>query len=355
VDAIEHSIELGEESGREPTHHRVATAVLVALVPDDNARGLDRHGRYANRVSRPAARLLRAVALLVAAGIGVFVVASQWSDIRQAINDVGVVAPLLSFVAAMAGLGASALAWRALLADVGVRLSLRATARVFFVGQLGKYLPGGVWPVVAQMELGRDEGAERRHVGTVAILVMAVNVVTGLLVALVCLPLTSSDALHRAGWLLVLLPVGIAVLHPRVLAALIARVLRVLRREPLDQPPTGRGVLHAVAWSLVMWACYGAHLYVLARPLAEPGHRLPLLATGAYALAWTIGFLLVVAPAGAGAREAMLVVALAPAMPATAATTVALLSRAVMTVGDLAWAALATVRATPESSKTVRR
>ncbi|MDX6285646.1 MAG: glycosyltransferase 2 family protein [Frankiales bacterium] len=291
--------------------------------------------------TRSVARRLRAVLLPVAAGLAAYAVVAQWSDIRHALDRVGFVAPLLAFLLALVGLAAGALAWRALLTDVGVRLPLAATTRVFFVGQLGKYLPGGVWPVVAQMELGHDAGAERRHVGAVSVLVMAVNVVTGLVVAAACLPFTSSSALHRVGWLLVLVPVGVALLHPRVLNEVIGRALRLLRREPLEQPPSIRGVAAAVAWSLVMWAAFGAHLYVLADPLAESGHRLPLLAVGGYALAWVVGFLVVVAPSGVGVREAMLVLALAPALPAGEATAVALLSRALMTVADLAWAALA--------------
>jgi uncharacterized membrane protein YbhN (UPF0104 family) len=90
-----------------------------------------------------------------------------------------------------------------------------------------------------------------------------------------------------------------------------------------------------------MWVSYGVHLTLLAHPLASAGHRLPLLATGAYALAWVVGFVVVIAPAGVGAREGMLVVALAPAMSASAATAVALVSRLVMTAGDFAWAAVA--------------
>jgi uncharacterized membrane protein YbhN (UPF0104 family) len=292
-------------------------------------------------IRRRLSSSFRLLGLLAALGFGAYAIASQAGKIGPALHRVGVVAPVLSFVIAVVGLAASALSWRALLADLGVPLPLPVATRVFFVGQLGKYLPGGFWPVVAQMELGRDAGAGRRQVGTAAFLVMAVNVLTGLLVAVLCLPLASASALHRAGWLLVLLPVGLVAFHPRVIGGLINRGLRVLRREPLERLPTARGLLVGAGWSLVMWACYGAHMYVLARPVAEAGHRLPLLAAGAYSLAWSVGFLLVIAPAGAGAREAVLVGALSPAMPVAAATTVALISRLAMTVADFGYAGAA--------------
>lgn len=285
--------------------------------------------------------LVRGVALAVAVGLGVYAIVAQWGDIALALGRVGVVAPLLALLSVLAGLGASAMSWRALLVAFGERLPLSLALRVFFVGQLGKYVPGGVWPVLAQMELGRAEGARRQRVATVALVVLAVNVTTGLVVAVAGLPLTSAHALHRAWWALTALPVGLVALHPRVLTALVNGSLRLVRRGELAQPLTGRAVLGASLWSIVMWLLYGVQTFVLVRPLAEPGDRLLALATGAYALAWVVGFLVVVAPAGIGAREGMLVVALAPAMTASAATTVAVVSRLVMTGGDLAWAAAA--------------
>jgi hypothetical protein len=71
------------------------------------------------------------------------------------------------------------------------------------------------------------------------------------------------------------------------------------------------------------------------------GPRLLLLSTGAFAGAWSVGFLLVIAPAGAGAREAALILLLGPAMSSAQATVVAVVSRLLMTVGDLAWGGVA--------------
>ena len=43
-------------------------------------------------------------------------------------------------------------------ASSGSPLPLAVARRVFLLAQLGKYLPGSVWPVLAQTELGRDLG-----------------------------------------------------------------------------------------------------------------------------------------------------------------------------------------------------
>jgi hypothetical protein len=62
---------------------------------------------------------------------------------------------------------------------------------------------------------------------------------------------------------------------------------------------------------------------------------------GGFAFAWSVGFLVVFAPAGAGVRDVILVALLGSAVGVGGATAVALLSRILMTVGDLATAAVA--------------
>lgn len=256
----------------------------------------------------------------------------------QAARNVGAAGALASLAAVLLGLLASAMVWRALLADLGTALPLRPALHVFFLGQLGKYVPGSVFAIAAQMELGRTQGAPRSRVGTASLLFMGVLVAAGLLTAAAALPLTSPEALRDFAWVLLALPLGLLALAPPVLTRLVALLLKVLRREPLERPLSARGVGAATGWALVMWAAYGVHLWLLVRSLDTRGSAdLLLLCLGAYALAWTAGFLFVVAPAGAGVREVALIAALAPVLDAGAALAVAVLSRVLMTLGDLMW------------------
>ena len=76
-------------------------------------------------------------------------------------------------------------------------------------------------------------------------------------------------------------------------------------------------------------------------PAGVPAGRTALLAAGGFAFAWSVGFLVVFAPAGAGIRDVLLVAILGPVLGVGSATAVALVSRALMTAGDLLTAALA--------------
>jgi hypothetical protein len=271
----------------------------------------------------------------------VLAVRGDWDKLRDALARTGFAATGGSLVAVLAGLFASAMVWRALLTDLGAPLRLRTALHVFFLGQLGKYLPGSVWPVVAQMELGKAHGLSRRPVGTVALLVMVLNVATGLLVAVVLLPFTSPHALSHYGWAIAFLPVGLALLHPRILNPVVNKAFSLAHREPLEQPLTLRGIAIATGWTMLMWASYGVQIWALADGLHATGAKsLLALSTGAFALAWTAGFLFIVSPAGAGVREAILILALNAVLHRPELVALAAVSRLLMTAGDLVWGAV---------------
>lgn len=299
-------------------------------------------------------RALRTAFALVAVALLLYAVATSWPAIRPRLRSLSPGGLSLSLALVVAGLFASLLSWRAVVADLGSPLAVGTASRIFFLGQLGKYLPGSVWPVVAQMELGTDAAVPRRRSAAAALVIYAVNIFTGALVAALTLPIAAAGSTAWSPLSVLALPAGLVLLHPRVVNPLLNRGLRMLRREPLEHPLTGRGLLAAGSWATTMWVCYGLHVLVLARDVGGTGVRLLPLAVGGFALAWVTGFLVVVAPAGAGAREAALVLALGGALTRSGALTVALVSRLLMTLGDLFWGGLALGRIGSARLRTLR-
>ncbi len=282
-------------------------------------------------------RLIRYGFLAVALGFGVYAVAAQWDAVVAGFAKLSWQALAGSLAAVVAALLGAMLTWRTLLADLGSPLRPRPAAKVFFVGQLGKYIPGAVWPVLAQMELGRELGVPRPRSAAAFFLMMPIQIATGLLVTLVTL------GWDRYGWLLLLIPLLLVLLEPKVINAVIGYALRRLKREPLERPLTRRGMLTALGWALAGWLAYGVHLYFVA-----PQGGL-IFAIGAFALSWCLGIVTFVIPAGAGVRELAMVAVLAPQLDAGAAIAVALSSRIVIIVGDLVCAGLAGIAARRDS------
>lgn len=291
--------------------------------------------------------------LLLLAMVAAFgwALSGRWSEIVDRLGDQEPLVLLGSLALALAGVWMSFELWRGTLATLGSPVARRPAARLFFISQLGKYVPGSVWPVVAQMRMGRELGIPRQRMGLAFLLTLGLSVLVGLLVGLVALP-----ALLRAegrGILvgLLVLPVLLSLLVPAVLNGLLSRGLRLLRRPPLPAPLSGRNIVRAVLWSLSFWVVFGGHVWLLAVGLgADPLRALPV-AIGGFAVAFSIGPLLVVLPAGAGVREAVVVVLLASLLTTPEATAVALTSRGVLMLTDglLALAAGALPRRRPAS------
>ncbi|MBS3940669.1 MAG: flippase-like domain-containing protein [Actinobacteria bacterium] len=284
--------------------------------------------------------LLRVALVAVAFALGAFAVARDLDGFVAAVRSIGFGRAFAGFALVVVGLLVSGEVWRACVAATAGRLSSPAGRRVFFVTQLGKYLPGAVWPVLAQIEAARRHGLIASRMAIGSLLFLALHLLTGLLVAAGLLPWASTDLLARYPWVFALVPVMALGLAPPVLGRAVTFGLRLLRRPPLPTPLTLGDIALPSGLLLVTWSFYGAGAAVVAAPLQTDGGSWPLFAavTGGFALAWAVGVLFLPAPAGVGAREVVLVLALAPMVGTTSATSIAIVLRVIHTAGDLALA-----------------
>lgn len=282
---------------------------------------------------RRRAALSAAFLVLAVAAFG-WALAGQWSQVADRLADQRPLVLAGSLLLALVGVYLSFLLWRGTLAALGSSIPVRPAARLFFVTQLGKYLPGAVWPVLAQMRMGREHGVPRQRMALAFLLTLGLATVVGVLLGVAALP-----ALLRAEGPVVLLgllavPLLLLLLVPRVINRLLGLALRLVRRPGLDAPLAGRDVARGIGSAIAFWLVYGSHVWLLAVGLgADPWESFPV-ALGGFAIAFSLGPLLVVLPAGAGVREAVLIVLLGGVLDTPDATAVALTSRAVLMLTD---------------------
>ncbi len=308
--------------------------------PDGASRGLAT--LVARGLSLTRRPLFRWGFLALAVTLAVWALASRREEVAEALTRLD-----LRFVAAAAAVTAvqlvlTGLTWRELLADLGSRLPLPVAARVFFVGQIGKYVPGSVWPVLMQAELARDHGVPRRRTAAATLIMLLLAAATAMIVALSAFPFVPQVAHGRYSWALLLVVPLVVALHPRVLGPVLDRLIGAIGGEPLEHLPSARGTATATAWALAAWLAAGTQIWMLTAALgADLTWRTFALSVGGYAFAWAVGMLVVVAPAGAGAREVALIAALASVLGGGAVLVLVLASRVLFTVADLMAAGLA--------------
>lgn len=288
-----------------------------------------------------ASRAFRLGFVALTLAFGVYYIVDQWSGIHSGLDRIGLPVALAALACVLAALTCTMLVWRVLMAGMGSPLSVSVASRVLFVGQLGKYIPGSVWPVLAQMELATEHKVPRTRTAAASVINMCLSLLCALIVALLTLPFSHGLAKYWWGFGIAL-PLLVC-LYPPVLNRLLRLGFKILRKEPPDQPLTGRVILVSMAWYMLSWVCYGLQIYVMAvRVGVHPLGGLPL-AIGTFALAWAIGFVIILAPAGAGFRDVMIVAVLSTQMSVGAATAIMLVSRVATTAADGITASVAVI------------
>ena len=293
--------------------------------------------------------------MLVVAG-GAYLIATRTHDLGTAIRQLSAWRMIVSGVLAVAGTWLIERIWFSLLLGLGVSTSSTTgsgsttsttaggsmsaaesldAAGVFFVSQLGKYLPGSVWPVLAQMQFGARWGVAKRVMLAANILLLGMVTASGIAVGAVLLPWSSSDGLTRYWWLLVLLVPLLVGLHPRVVPAALDWLFVKAGREPLHIQLSLRGVLVSAGWALAAWVVLGLHLVVLLGAYHSVSASALVACVGGIALGWAAGIAFIPAPAGAGIRDAILALTLGPIVGTDAAVTIALASRLLLLIADV--------------------
>jgi len=303
-------------------------------------------------IRRPLKTLASYVFLVVSLSLLAFMVANQWEEFSSALHRMSLWNITLAALTAIGFSISSMFSWRwALASTTGQLLGLRPTAQTFFVSQLGKYIPGAVWPVLAQMELTNKYGATRAQSVLGSTLAMIIGLASA--ITLGGISVLASGISLLTYWFLV--PVAIVcslVLTPPILRLVVQMLGRRISRfrSLQDIIIDGRSITLAIVWNIAAWIFWGTQAWIILRAFAPIGFGADFLLTlGAFALSFAVGFVIIIAPGGIGPREAALVFLLSSLVGTSDALALAIVSRLFSIVFDaigagIAWLSTVTQR-----------
>ncbi|MEO8621669.1 MAG: hypothetical protein ABI625_11425 [bacterium] len=208
----------------------------------------------------------------------------------------------LATLCAIAGQLVYVYGWIRVLSDCGVTLAAWPACRMFFVSNLGRYLPGGkAW----QMGI---IGVMAAEIGLPAATLAATSLLTGVVgvgIGLIVLSVAGGTLIGLSRWWLAPPLLGLVCLlcFPQLLRLWPYGYARVNERWPHVASITNAGIWATVWTSTGNWILWGFGLYFLARGLiVEPSVRV-----STYVAAWAgpfiLGLIAVFAPAGVGVRD----------------------------------------------------
>ena len=278
-------------------------------------------------------------------GLAVWLLARQWDS---ASADLASLRPNWLGVAAASALVFGAYlvlieTWRATLAAMHSRLDLGDAARIWFVSNLGRYIPGKVWQIAAMSVLAQQRGISPVAATGASLVVNLVNLVSGLALTAVAgteLLLAAAGGVASRVALFATLLVAALALLPWATPRIVRIAGRLMGRE-LSLPAVPHRVLWLAAGATgIAWLLYGFAFALLAKSLF-PEVELTAGAVSGFIAAFTgsylAGYLALFAPGGVGVRESTLLIALMAAGPLSApqAAVLAVASRLWLTVLEL--------------------
>jgi glycosyltransferase 2 family protein len=267
----------------------------------------------------------------------------QVSDAFAQLNGITLIISLLLGLAAMTLIG---YVWTRMLVTRGHHAPPRSAMAWYFAGQLGKYVPGGIWPIVGRAELAVRGGVPRPD----AYAATGLSMVTTYLAAALAICVGS-----LASWTYPL--VGIIGLSGFALgflafsnSVLRRTVLSILNRvSPRATALTeARTLLVLTLTHLPAWILMSLSTSVTASAFgADIGIAHMLFITSA---SWLAGFVVVGVPGGIGVRESVFTALAGTALTPGAAVSLALASRVVFIAVDLVGALVANIISRTEQS-----
>ena len=246
---------------------------------------------------------------------------------------------VLSVVLLFVTFGLAAALWSRNLVEFGERgVGVAEGAAILLVANLGRYVPGKILALAGVAVLARRKGLSGVRATGAAVTAQMVSLL---------------GAAAVGGWVVVWsagfseawqVAVGVAIvaglagfLYFGGAGALLRWVLRRSGHTGDLPDPSGRGLLRLLPGYILNWLVHGAAFVCLSRGLGlDIGFW---VGTTAFAAAYFVGYIVLVAPAGAGVRESGLVLLLTPLLGQEATLILAALQRVWITAAELMGAA----------------
>ena len=241
-------------------------------------------------MSRPTWRAVQWVLVAVVVTFVARRVISQWGELSALPLSRAASPPLLlsSAVAVLASYGILIWTWQHTVVAWGERLAFSEAARIWFVSNLGRYVPGKVWQIGAMGVMAERSGVSPVAAVGSSLVIAIVNVIAGIAIAV---PLGAGQAMGSSLMLPVAAGLSLAVLAAPWLLPVAARTAgRILRREVRIPALPHRAVWVAALGCAAAWVLYGVafrclHVALLGRTTGDLGGS-----TAAFTASYLVGF-----------------------------------------------------------------
>jgi uncharacterized membrane protein YbhN (UPF0104 family) len=252
-------------------------------------------------------RIIQTAFVVVVLAGAAYALSTQWAELRAVRASTQIAWSGIALASALVFLSYAVLiaTWRATVQSWGERIGVGHASYIWFVSNLGRYVPGKVWQIGAMGVLAQHAGvAPVAAVGS-ALVVSLVHLLVGFAVVAATGAELLSAYVPSGPWFtgaLVLLGVGVVAspwllpMGVRLLASVTGRKLVAPRLPP-------SAIWLAAGGSALAWTLFGLAFHLLSAALLgrQTGDAASSIAV--FTLSYQLGFVFLFAPGGIGVRE----------------------------------------------------
>jgi glycosyltransferase 2 family protein len=268
----------------------------------------------------------------------IYIIISYWNTIKSYPWTFRYPVLIASFLVSYLTFLAIPLIMQIMLRIFDFKASFCACYRIIYLSQLGKYVPGKVWNMIAQYYLGRQHGIPKKDITAVTLLQVIINNLAGLYLAV----LSSLIIMNEKIFLfclpfIVISPIIFFLISPDKLGRFFSLVYRIMKKEviTIDFSFNVRDLIPVFLLYFINWIFVGISVFLFIDSVYPLELSNLIYIISIVSISWLIAYLMIFTPAGLGAREGMMTLLLLPMMAAPIALTITILMRIWEIIVDL--------------------
>ncbi|UCD63163.1 MAG: flippase-like domain-containing protein [Candidatus Zixiibacteriota bacterium] len=206
--------------------------------------------------------------------------------------------------------------WCFLISGFGYRVSLPHAFKISYIANLGRYIPGKIWPVFGMVYLARkievSEEAAVTSWGLAQMFAIPASFLVCLIAVVINPQLLSSEVsralsvgIYVAGAVVFVLSL-VMIVAPAKMLYLFNCLLRMLGRPEISFRLSPAVAVKIYLGYFVCWALFGFSFWLFLLSISGDMFVPVIAAAGAFVIAYQIGYLTIFSPGGLGVRELVL-------------------------------------------------
>jgi hypothetical protein len=224
--------------------------------------------------------------------------------------------------------------WGKVLRSIGCEVTFRDAWDIYFIGNLGRYIPGKVWSIAGTALMAGRRGVCPVTAGTASVFAQAYSIISSFVFFSVFLILRQFELPGvRFEWAaLGLAAFAVFFMMPSNMVRAVNLMLSLFGRETVSLGLTAGKAARIVWWYFLSWLMFGVAFWLFVMAVTGDRTLNPFFLAGAYAVAYVLGFFAFFVPGGLGVREGLLSVLLKTVMPQGVSLLIAFLLRLLVTI-----------------------